>query len=174
MIPYLLCSYICHNNTYPCINNKSFINVVINLLMIELVYGCSVLFYTFPINSIYYNYINFLLILICQDIYFYTTHRLFHCYIYKKIHKLHHSKFGPFYGLYTHHLEHFIINIMSVAIPFMLFPTDLFTLQILIILQMYSVVVSHTYGSRHEIHHAFPKRRYGNFMYIPDNLLSTY
>jgi len=164
-------SYLYNSNPceLPC-DKHSAINIFINILIAECLYASTTI--VKPYTN--FNIKNIILFLILQDIWFYTFHKLFHSIpILYRIHKLHHSKFGPFFTWYIDWREHVLINIGSFTIPWLLFPNNPIVLVSLIIIQIYSAVDGHKEKSQHEIHHLFNNRRYGS-IYLLDRIFGTY
>jgi sterol desaturase/sphingolipid hydroxylase (fatty acid hydroxylase superfamily) len=145
--------------------------VFYNLFQIELIYFLTWLFYIFPDE---YNFINFGLIIILQDVWFFTTHKLAHVVkpIYA-IHSIHHKYFGAFYAFHAHKLDHLIINIGSIAVPFFIFPINSNLLNVMMLIQIYIGVNTHTINAPHHIHHLNVTKRLGTF-YIMDKLFGSY
>ncbi len=119
-----------------------------------------------------FSVFNFIIFFVAQDIYFYFIHYLFHRLFYK-YHADHHSLYAPFYAWYGSIYEHVLLNLLSIAIPFILFPNTQLVFVIIIVMQTYTSVNGHTDNSRHNKHHLDPKKRLGS-IYLVDRLLGTY
>jgi len=145
--------------------------VLKNLVGTEVLYLIASLTLTLPDT---WNPFNLLPIIVLQDVWFYSVHQLFHkvptLYQY---HKLHHSMYGAFYAWYSTLLEHIIINIASVAVPFWFFRVNSYYLLGLIVLQIYTSIDGHTNGSPHNKHHLNIRKRLGS-IYLLDRLFGSF
>lgn len=150
--------------------NAQILQVSKNLFITELLYFLGD---TYLINyNASFSFINFILFILMQDLYFYAVHFIMHNYIYR-IHVLHHSLYSPYYAWYGSVYEHIFLNLGSVGIPFMIFPNSSLCFFVIITLQTYTSVNGHTSDSPHSIHHLHPKKRLGS-IYLIDRLLGTY
>lgn len=153
---------------YPIPTWVQIINVLENLIITDALFVSS--FWLLPFGSL--SFTNLLMMFIVQDIYFYTIHKLFHVFAYK-LHKLHHSIYGPFYAWHATVIEHITINLMSVGVPWYLFPNPSWLFVIICMMEIYTSVNGHTYGSPHNIHHVYQNKRLGS-IYLVDRVLGTY
>ena len=154
----------------PGVTIEGTIIVLKNLLISELTFLLVSCLYTFPEES---SIINIIYLLICQDVYFYTTHRLFHTKYLYQYHKIHHAALHPLYAWHASMIEHIIINIGSFAVSFMMFPNSSLVLTLLVGLQTYTSVDGHSGKTEHTLHHIDNNKRYGS-IYIVDRILGTY
>jgi hypothetical protein len=146
-----------------------FENVLQNLVITEMIY----LLGRFWLLSFYeFSLLNFLAFSLVQDIYFYLVHYILHKYLYF-IHKQHHSVYGPMHAWHCYWVEHIILNIGSVGIPFMLFPNPSWFLLLITIAEIYTSVNGHTNGSPHHKHHLDITKRLGS-IYLIDRLMKSY
>lgn len=166
---YIYISVHLQSNNYA-VKNKEVRIVAKNIIATELLWylGYSYILTYLPSFSL----LNLILFFITQDIYFYSVHYLLHKYFYR-IHAMHHSIYGPFYAWYSTVTEHVLLNLGSIAVPFILFPNSSLTLIFIITLQMYTSINGHTENSPHSKHHADPKKRLGS-IYLVDRFLDSY
>lgn len=136
----------------------------------------------------YYNLLNeiykFCFYIFCIDIWFFTTHYLFHKIpiLYKNIHKFHHRTSIPsaVSALDAHIIEHLLVNIMSILIGPVLWPGYYITIYIYIFVTTANSCISHSgyksslVGIEHNIHHRLSKYNYGTGLYLLDKLFNTY
>jgi hypothetical protein len=156
-------------NNYT-VKNKEVRVVSRNILATELLWyvGHSYILTYLPSFSL----LNLILFFIAQDIYFYSVHYLLHKYFYS-IHATHHSIYGPFYAWYSTAIEHILLNLGSIAVPFILFPNSSLTFICIITLQMYTSINGHTDNSPHSKHHADTRKRLGS-IYLVDRFMDSY
>jgi sterol desaturase/sphingolipid hydroxylase (fatty acid hydroxylase superfamily) len=154
----------------PGITIDGVILVLKNLLITELAFLFISAYYVFP-NEM--NYFNILFMMLTQDVYFYTTHRLFHTKYLYKYHKTHHTGLHPLYAWHAEHIDHIIVNLGSIAVPFMIFPNPGYILTLIALLEIYTSVNGHTGKTVHTEHHTDSNKRYGS-LYILDRILGTY
>lgn len=143
--------------------------IIVNLLGTD-----ALAAYTFWVSDIFtsFSFCNLVMFFVVQDFYFYAVHKLLHKFAYR-IHKTHHETFGPILAWNASLIDHFLLNVGSLAIPFLLFPNTRFILLLLITLEIYTSVNGHTYNSYHHLHHNNPTKRLGS-IYIFDRLFGSY
>jgi len=164
--------YISHikTNEGSILTNDAIINVIKNLIITDNIYLFVSCYYEFSEFSL----LNIILMLIAQDIYFYTMHKVFHNkYMYNSFHHIHHQSLQPFYAWRAHIVEHIVVNIGSIAIPFFLFPNNSYVLTLIVLVQVYTSVNGHTGLTDHAKHHIDHNKCLGS-IYIMDRLLFTY
>lgn len=164
IILYFIISIIKSNGKAP--DTKSYENVFINIMITELLYMVFTSYYTFGS----FSFINLGCFLIFQDLYYYSIHRLAHCY---GTHMHHDAQFHPFNAWYENWLFHIILNLGSIGISFFLFPNSYITFMAIVIVQTYTSINGHTDNSKHNKHHLNPSKRFGS-IYLFDYLLDSY
>lgn len=160
-----------HNNNiiYEEPSLDQLIRILINILITEIL-----AIYAFWYSNLFseFSSINLTMFFLTQDIYFYSIHRLLHAYAYR-VHAVHHEIFGPLFAWNTTLLDHILLNVMSVAVPFYFFPNTKMVLLLIITLEIYTSVNGHTYNSPHHTHHKNLRKRFGS-IYLVDRLLGSY
>jgi sterol desaturase/sphingolipid hydroxylase (fatty acid hydroxylase superfamily) len=150
-------------------------SVVVNLAITEVIYLFG-WFYdplTCDSPSCSLSFSRIILFYVMQDIYFYFIHRyIFHKWL-TDFHAVHHQFIIAYAAWYGHPLEHILLNIGSIIIPFWIFPNPAWVLFIIIIQQIYTSVNGHTPNSPHSVHHNCPTKRFGS-IYLVDRLLDTF
>lgn len=156
----------------------------LNLLNWFLIISANLLFLKYDNNYNYFQLFNLSLFHlffwnIFIEIYFYTSHRLFHeiPFLYKYIHKLHHNDIPDCIldAQWVHPLETILITIPSYLIwPFIW--NDPIPYQILLIMatiSSYDNINNHIRDCLHMNHHIYFNYNYGT-LYIFDKLFNTY
>ena len=123
--------------------------------------------------------------ILMTDIWFYTTHRLFHKipFLYKNIHSQHHYYVEPFAfsGIECHFIEHIFINICSTSIGmYLLAINNILSIEFIklwFLLVAISTTFTHSgyifFNDVHFNHHLYLKYNYGISPYFCDNLFNT-
>lgn len=153
--------------------------VVCNVVLTELAFEASK-FLTLPESFNGWHLFSFFVL---QDVYFYLVHYSLHHYN-VGFHSIHHKRYGAFYAWYCHPFEQLLLNVGSVAIPFILVPNCRVVLLLIVVLQVYTSVNGHNcisvVGSNKQIalelhggHHLDSKKRFGS-IYLMDRIFSTY
>jgi sterol desaturase/sphingolipid hydroxylase (fatty acid hydroxylase superfamily) len=119
---------------------------------------------------------------VIHSVWFYWIHRLLHVrFFYKHIHYMHHMYriTIPYTAFYCHPLEHSIVNMMSVFIGPVIFPSSLLILKIWIHIGTLNTVYAHFSELRgdtpgfHDLHHLFYRFNYGTGS-VMDRIFGTY
>jgi sterol desaturase/sphingolipid hydroxylase (fatty acid hydroxylase superfamily) len=113
--------------------------------------------------------------LVLTDVYFWTTHRLFHHpWLYSRIHSLHHEFHTPqpWATLYAHPLENIVVNGGVIFWPlYFLQPSRVWTYTWVIFLLLNSLS-AHTFSGSHRLHHQHPYSHFGVELFM-DRLMRT-
>lgn len=152
-------------------------NIVINLAITELIYLFGWLYdpltCDYPPCNCSLSFNRLILFYITQDIYFYCVHKyVFHKFL-TRFHAVHHKFIIAYAAWYGHPLEHILLNLGSIIIPFWIFPNPAWVLFIIIIQHIYTSVNGHTPNSPHSVHHNYPTKRFVS-IYLVDRLLDTF
>ena len=118
---------------------------------------------------------------IIHCIWFYFIHRLMHTrLLWNTVHKIHHQIIdtNPYTALYCHFIEHLVLNLMSVFIGPIIFPSTQIALKIWFHMTTLSTINAHNSISRikkqtHDIHHMFYKYNFGTGVVL-DKLFNAY
>lgn len=146
-------------------------NIIVNLTITEIIFMLGWLFEVLGSNT--FSIMNLALFYIMQDIYFYCVHRfLFHGPLWR-LHHIHHLFIDSHAAWYGHFLEHILLNLGSIVVPFYLFPNTSLVMFLVILQQIYTSVNGHTKSSPHSIHHSNRNRRFGS-IYLLDRLTGTF
>jgi len=102
-------------------------------------------------------------------IWFYTTHRIMHTrWLWHHVHKIHHEYkiTHAFCAFYCHWFEHACVNLLSVFLGPILFPSNCLVLKFWLHLSTIMALYFHsgdsrTVGIEHDIHHTLVKYNYG-------------
>tara|TARA_B110000971_G_scaffold157928_1_gene161290 strand:- start:229 stop:897 length:669 start_codon:yes stop_codon:yes gene_type:complete len=108
-------------------------------------------------------------ILFLLDVFFFTTHYLFHCkFLYKKFHNIHHKITAPIglSALYHHPIDYAFSNIIPSALPVVVLRSSVPVFIAWAILTAYhTVMVGHggikNKSEQHDIHHSKFTKNYG-------------
>jgi len=122
-------------------------------------------------NELYMDFINYaILYYYLQCIWFYFSHRILHQrFFWKHIHYIHHKYKStmPYAAIYCHPLEHLFVNLMSVFIGPILFPSSIILTKMWFHICTVNTVIqhfSHLRGnnrSTHDLHHLLYRYNYG-------------
>ncbi|XP_006815583.1 fatty acid hydroxylase domain-containing protein 2-like [Saccoglossus kowalevskii] len=85
--------------------------------------------------------------IICEEIFFYYSHRLFHHpYIYKRVHKKHHEWTAPIglVAVYAHPIEHVLCNIIPVFSGSLIFGSHLLSVWLWLFVAMWGTTIHHS------------------------------
>jgi len=148
--------------------------------------------YIYSFNSpfnLFYELINVIVSLICAEIFFYFSHRLFHSnkYLYKTVHKLHHTYSISTYGIHAQYCSKFelITNLITATLGSMLVHHHIITIILQSIVMIIINVIGHTtnefkifgktiYSTKeHNDHHLLLNVNYG-LLTICDKTFGTY
>lgn len=119
---------------------------------------------------------------ILHTVWFYFSHRLMHQrFLWKHVHYVHHQYKDtiPYAAIYCHYLEHAIVNLMSLVIGPILFPSDYIILRLwlhggtMYSINAHNAVSRRDFLGNHDLHHLFYKYNYGTGM-IMDKIFGTY
>lgn len=152
-------------------------NIIINLGITELIYLLGWIYDPFTCTSstnvCSLSFTRLVLFYIAQDIYFYIVHKyIFHKFL-TRFHAVHHKFIVAYAAWYGHPLEHVLLNLGSIIIPFWMFPNPAWMLFVIIIQQIYTSVNGHTPNSPHSVHHNYSTKRFGS-IYLVDRLFGSY
>lgn len=152
-------------------------NIIINLGITELIYLFVWLYDPITCTSssdmCSLSFTRLIMFYVMQDIYFYCVHKyIFHKFL-ARFHTVHHKFIVAYAAWYGHPLEHTLLNLGSIIIPFWIFPNPDWVLFIIIIQQIYTSVNGHTPNSPHSVHHNNLTKRFGS-IYLVDRLLDTF
>lgn len=148
-------------------------NIVMNLAITEIVYFLGWLYDPITCSDCSVSFIRLLMFYITQDIYFYFIHRyVFHKW-FPRFHAIHHKFIVAYAAWYGHPLEHLLLNLGSIIVPFWIFSNPPWVLFLIIIQQIYTSVNGRTPNSPHSVHHNYPTKRFGS-IYLVDRLLDTF
>lgn len=165
--------------SYPYIYGMLYINNKININSHE--------YYDFEykifhiLNLLKFSYYYFISIII-TDIVFYTGHYLLHSKYLYKYHKIHHEIINPISisALYVHPLDLYISNLTPISCSLLILNYNIFTLQILIVIQiLFTTLIGHggyrKLSEDHYIHHAKFIYNYGicSYKLNMDHLMNT-
>lgn len=145
--------------------------VLVNILIAELFFWLGYLYLPFTES---FSLLNLIALFITQDIWFFITHTMFHAVpsLYK-YHKIHHSGYLPIYAWLAHPVDHIVIHLGSIGVPFIVFPNPFWVLLSVCIIQCWSSVTGHAENSPHHIHHKDVTRRLGS-IYLLDRWFGSY
>ena len=170
-------------------NTDIFLNMIILNILIEhlvLYWGVSLILLKYKgckfdisyktasvvlFNQCVVDFINYaILYYYLQCIWFYFSHRILHQrFFWKHIHYIHHKYKStmPYAAIYCHPLEHLFVNLMSVFIGPILFPSSIILTKMWLHICTVNTVIqhfSHLRGnncSTHDLHHLLYRYNYG-------------
>lgn len=177
----------------------SFFSSIIFTLSILLTFilfdkGYSKIYKDIESYSITYLISSFFIMLIIHDFYFYCTHRLLHLpYVYKKVHKLHHSSYNPTpFSAFSFHPAEAVIQAAIIPIICVILPVHIYALLFFVVYNVLINIVGHSgyeffsesYKSswlgkysnspmHHNMHHKNVKGNYGLYFSIWDKIFRT-
>ena len=138
---------------------------------------------SFNFYQLYIILLDLSILILCQSIYFYFIHRLFHTkFLYKYIHYLHHKNHItiPYTALNCHILEHILVNIMSVFIGTKFWSCHQHSIAIWVWYATKSLVITHSNIIReknpktHDFHHLLKNVNFGSGFKFMDKLFGTF
>ena len=157
-----ICIY--YTNRFTLISDRAYKLVIGNVLMTEVIYYLYMKYIAVEYQDLKTNIVNFIILPVVLDTYFYLIHRLAHAKFYY-IHKDHHEYYNTICSWHLSHLDHLITNIGCMTLPLLLFPLDKAFSNIAIMFIMWNSMQAHSdVGGSHWIHHRDLNRRYGSFM----------
>lgn len=134
-------------------------------------------------NTLYTELINYIILYYyLHCIWFYFSHRILHTrFFWYYIHYIHHIyiKTMPYAALYCHPLEHVFMNLMSIFIGPILFPSNMLVTKLWFHICTINTVISHfssmreTKSSSHDLHHLLYRYNYGTGRFM-DIIFGTY
>ncbi len=146
-------------------------NVFTNLMLTEFVFLLGWLYDPLTVESL--SFVRLILFYLAQDVYFYCVHKfIFHGPLWY-LHRTHHAYITSHAAWYQHHIEHIVLNIGSVVVPFWLFSNPPWVFFMIICQQIYTSVNGHTKTSPHSIHHNNMSRRFGS-IYLIDRIMDSF
>ncbi len=148
-------------------------NVACNLLITELVFLLGWMFDLLVCHDCGFSLLRLIMFYILQDIYFYSVHRfLFHGPLWNW-HSYHHAYITSVAAWYGHPIEHLVLNLGSIIVPYWVFSNPSWVLFVIILQQIYTSVNGHTKTSPHSIHHLRNNMRFGS-IYLIDRLMGSF
>lgn len=152
-------------------DNQLLLIVLVNVLIAEVFFWIGYHYITFSESFSVLNLVGFVIL---QDAWFYATHRMLHSnsFLYQ-FHKLHHTVYSPVYAWLAHPIDHIVVNLGSVAVPFMICDNPYWVLVLLCALECHTSVTGHADGTPHHTHHKNVTKRLGS-IYLFDRLLGSY
>lgn len=168
LIPYLYFA-LKHTKIEP--DTSLLVRVLVNIVIAELAFWIGAGHIPVTESFSVWRLLGFFIL---QDLWFYSTHVLFHHipYLYQ-FHKIHHSAYAPVYAWLAHPVDHIIIHLGSVAVPFMVCNNPDWVLIMLCVLESWSSVTGHADGTPHHTHHIDMTKRYGS-IYLFDRMFGSY
>lgn len=125
--------------------------------------------------SVLYSIINFFMLKVLTDIFFYICHRLFHTKYFYKFHKVHHEIKAPvgISAIYAHPLDFYIGNILPIFLPCYIVYTNIVMIHIWIFLTTWNTInIAHSgyidVAEFHDNHHKYFKYNYGTNCFMDD------
>jgi len=148
--------------------------IVRNLLVTEILFWYTDWYAFSDIFTNAFSIINLVMFFISQDIYFYGIHKILHFkYIFQTVHYIHHGHYATYNAWYAHILDHILLNLLSIGVPFAVFPNTRWVFMLIAFLEVYTSVNGHSKNSKHYNHHINHKHRLGS-IYIIDRLMGSY
>lgn len=167
-------------NNFPKLKDRSIVlakNIFVYMPITHLI-----VFSLFPHQVIFksgFKELMFLIIeLIFTDIYFYTTHRMFHHKkLYQKIHRIHHEIKNPIgmFAFYCHPVEMIVVNMGNFYITHMIFNHSYFHNFLMITIGFTNTILkahNRNMNTHHLIHHHKIRYNYGLDLFM-DRLMGT-
>ena len=110
------------------------------------------------------------------DVIFTLTHRALHTPYLYCMHKEHHMHHSPKAAdtFDANPFEFIFGNVATAVLPMILFPADVYTQCIWVVVATLNTILSHHHDGPHTMHHRLLKCNYGQGLYLFDRLCGTY
>jgi|TARA_Y100000389_G_C17205208_1_gene385646 sterol desaturase/sphingolipid hydroxylase (fatty acid hydroxylase superfamily) len=125
--------------------------------------------------NVIYSIINFFMLKVLTDIFFYICHRLFHTKYFYRFHKIHHEIKAPvgISAIYAHPIDFCLANILPIFLPCYFIYTNIVMIHIWIFLTTWNTInIAHSgyidVAEYHDNHHKYFKYNYGTNCFMDD------